>query len=469
MARPTWQLEERRTLFVLKVVLGLTDEATHDIMGRIFGETWSNAIDPPRKKYKVHDLRDEVNFRWSAGKRHSHWNTIDPEDGPSDDEKRAQTATLGIIFSAAAQTNKVNWLLTNDTGNMTRQLNVIPIPDVASRPQYQRDPATFDRNFYTGERKAPKRKQESLESGPSKLPTTQGSVFDTANKANDPTKEQDTRPTFDLKDPNIQGTWKGWHVDMIHEKWYLEWRRRLDSGTPMTGDEVPEYIFEDGDIRKYGGQLVRIHNYSSPDKYEDALVCQSAVCDQCTAVNNFEDKRIANLIPGVETQDGPTKGLPFVHRERDVKTALGGFGDLVFIQAKDVEYHPLVLPERTKIYMLRCMVRNKQRDRCFEREVKVLGCIPEHCEVCNQELAKAKEAERVRNGEKRVQEAHEEEDGDGEDEASDEEEEQDDAHIFYAAKSDSEDSNYDERPKKKARGKPKKAPNRVVAGPDPPP
>ncbi|KAM3424178.1 hypothetical protein BST61_g11279 [Cercospora zeina] len=456
MARPTWQLEERRTLFVLRVILGLSDEEVHDIMGRIFGETWSSATNPPRKKYKVNDLRDEAKFRWSAGKRHDHWRTIDPEGGPSDDEKRAQAATFSTISSAAAQTNKVNWLLTNDSGVMTRQLRVIRIPDVASRPQYQRDPATFDRNFYTDERKAPKRKQESPESGPSKRVSP-----------SKPRTTHDTRPSVDVKDPSSREEWAAWHVDMVHEKWYLEWRQQLDSGAQMTGDEVPEYIFEDGRIRKYGGQLVRIHNSASPDQYEDALVCQSTVCDQCTGVNNLEDKRIADLIPGVEPKDGPTGGLPFVHRKRDVKIAFGGSGNLRFIQAKDVEYQPLVLPERTKTYVLLCMVRNKQRDRCFARHVKVLGCIPEYCEVCNQELAKAKEAERAGQGEGRVQKAHEKEGEDNEDEATDAEEEQDDGHMLNAS-GDSEDSDYGERPRKKVRGKPKKAPGRVVAGPDPP-
>ncbi|PIA88877.1 hypothetical protein CB0940_06772 [Cercospora beticola] len=474
MPKPTWQIEERRTLFVLKVALGLSDDESHDLMGRIFGGTWRNATDPPRKKYGVNDLRDEVKFRWSAGKRHQHWNTIDPEDGPSDEEQRAQTSTLGTIVSAARQTDQVNWLLTNDKGVMTRQLSVIPIPDAASRPHYQRDPATFDRNFYGSERKAPKRKQENPESGPrkqplmSKHPATQHSDSTATTSVAESTPQRSTEPTADMKRPDPLEHWTGWHVDMVHEKWYLERRQQLESGAELTGSQVPEYIFEDCGTRQFGGQLVRIYNPSSTIEFEDALVCPSAVCDQCTGLNNLEDKRIADLVPGVEVTDGPTKGLPFVHRKRDVKLAFGGSGRLVFNQAKDVDYQPLVVPERTKLYVVRCMVRTKKRDQVVQRDVKVLGCVPESCEVCNPELAQAREAEKAKQAEKAVKAqdevggAHE---GENEEAPDSAEEEHEAGDIEEPAKSDSDDSDYDEPLRKKRRGKAKKSkPNRVLAG-----
>ncbi|PPJ60723.1 hypothetical protein CBER1_03484 [Cercospora berteroae] len=473
MPRPTWQIEERRTLFVLKVVLGLSDEESHDLMGRIFGETWRSATDPPRKKYGVNDLRDEVKFRWSAGKRHAHWNTIDPEAGFSDEEQTAQTNTLSTIVSAAQQTDKVNWLLTNDKGVMARQLGVILIPDAASRPHYQRDPATFDRNFYGGERKAPKRKQGSPESGPRKRlatsnqPTTQHSDSTATTSEAESTAQRSTEPTADMRRPDPLENWTGWHVDMVHEKWYLERRQQLESGAELTGHEVPEYIFEDCGTRQFGGQLIRVYNPSSTIEFEDALVCPSAVCDQCTGLNNLEDKRIADLVPGVEVTDGPTKGLPFVHKKRDVKIAFDGSGQLVFNQANDINYQPLVLPERTKLYKVRCMVRNKKRDQVIERDVKVLGCVPEHCEICNPELAQTRKSERPKGPQKaakaqdEVEGAHEEED----EETPDSAEEPGDGDIEEPAKSASDDSDYGEPLQKKRRGKAKKAPRkRVFAG-----
>ncbi|GIZ41168.1 hypothetical protein CKM354_000448300 [Cercospora kikuchii] len=469
MPRPTWQIEERRTLFVLKVVLDLSDEEAHDLMGRIFGETWRNATDPPRKKYGVNDLRDEVKFRWSAGKRHHHWNTIDPEDGPSDEEQTAQTNTLSAIVSAAQHTNQANWLLTNDKGTMTRQLSVIPIPDAASRPQYQRDPATFDSNFYGSERKAPKRKQENAESGPrkqpptSKQPTTQHSDSNATTSMAEFTPKRSTESTADMRRPNPLESWTGWHVDMVHENWYLERRQQLELGAEISSSEVPKYIFEDCGTRQFGGQLVRIYNPSSTIKFEDALVCPSAVCDQCTGLNNLEDKRIADLVPGVEVADGPTKGLSFVHRKRDVRVAIGGSGQLVFNQAKDVEYQPLVLPERTKLYKVRCMVRTKKRDEVMERDVKVLGCVPEHCEVCNPELAHAREAEKAKSAEKAARVQDEVEGAYEEDEETpDNAEEHGDVDIEEPAKSDSDDSDYGEPLRKKRRGKAKKIPRKMV-------
>lgn len=474
MPKATWQIEERRTLFVLKVVLDLSDEESHDLMGRIFGEAWRNATDPPRKKYGVNDLRDEVKFRWSAGKRHAHWNTIDPEAGFSDEEQTAQASTLSTIVSAAQQTNKVNWLLTNNKGVMGRQLSVIPIPDLANRPQYQRDPATFDRNFYGGERKAPKRKQGDSESGPRKQPptskqsTTQHSDPNTTTERLGSALPRSIGPTVDMKRPDPLENLTGWHVDMVHEKWYLERRQQLESGAELTGNEVPEYIFEDCGTRQFGGQLVRIYNPSSSIEFEDALVCPGAVCDQCTGVNNLEDKRIADLVPGVEVTDGPTKGLPFVHIKRDVELAFGGSGQLVFNQAKDVSYQPLVLPERTRLYKVRCMVRNKKRDQVIERDVKVLGCVPEHCEVCNPELEQAREAEKAENAEKaarmqdEVEGAHEAEE---DEETPDSADERGDGDMEEPAKSDSDDSDYGEPLQNKRRGKAKKTPRkRVLAG-----
>ena len=54
----TWTIAERRDLLFMSTEYDLSDEQLHDLMGRIYGNTWRNATNPVRKKYSVKDIRD---------------------------------------------------------------------------------------------------------------------------------------------------------------------------------------------------------------------------------------------------------------------------------------------------------------------------------------------------------------------------------------------------------------------------
>ena len=62
MGGPTWKIEERRDLLRMRTNYDLTDEQVHDLIGRIYGETWRNS-DPQRKKYTIKDIRDGEFFK----------------------------------------------------------------------------------------------------------------------------------------------------------------------------------------------------------------------------------------------------------------------------------------------------------------------------------------------------------------------------------------------------------------------
>ncbi|USW56749.1 hypothetical protein Slin15195_G100680 [Septoria linicola] len=399
MPTARWTEKERRTGFILQVVLGLSDQE--------------------RKKYRLKDIRDEIEWRWSEGKRQAQWNTIDPEGGPDAAERANWMQTLGEIHAAAANSALRNFLLEDDDGNPPRPLAVIQIP--TTLPSYQRDPNTHDSVFYKGHKRPPGRVSNA-----STQAIDGGKVVKVPKSAKAPTKK---RPTTTMTSTEPEN--EGWFLNMIHRKWLVDEQAARLSVQPrwLEANGSPKHIYQESPVREFGGQVIRLYHPTNADTFNDMLVCQDQVCAWCTGTAIMDDACDAELVIGVDASQTPTKGLPFVHRGRDVSNLI--FSARSFNPAAG--FGELNVPKHTRKDKINCMAGSNSGLRAW-RAVVVLGCVERRCGVCTPASGNEKGASPILGGSN----APDEDDTEG-DEEGDEDTELD----------GSEESDYEHRPRKK--------------------